>query len=252
MPPTVEEFAEVLSRYGVEDASVPAAAREALDLDGWCLLPDVLDAARLEALRELLELELATAPETVVDRQGGTRHVSELPWQDRLYDVAYTHPALLASVHHVLGRPFRLFHLSARDPRQGFGLQGLHTDWMPRQPDEPDRVVTALWLLDDFTADNGATRLVPGSHRGPQPLPKTMTTPDAHHPDERLVEAPAGSVLVFNAHLYHGGTRNEAGTPRRVLQCQFVAFDSVSPLMAPPPPPEDAEPAARVLLGAVP
>ena len=86
-------------------------------------------------------------------------------------------------------------------------------------------MATALWLLDDFTADNGATRVVPGSHRKGA-VPKSFADPERHHPDETIVIACAGSVLVINGHLWHSGTRNRARGPRRVVQCVFVASEA--------------------------
>jgi ectoine hydroxylase-related dioxygenase (phytanoyl-CoA dioxygenase family) len=97
----------------------------------------------------------------------------------------------------------------------------------PRVPSEPFHVVTALWLLDDFTPDNGATQVVPGSHRLAKGSPRPMQQPESRHPDQKLVLAEAGSVLVFNGHLWHGGTRNESARPRRALQGQFRAREMV-------------------------
>ncbi len=65
--------------------------------------------------------------------------------------------------------------------------------------------------------------MLPGTHRMLEPLPKAMRQPESRHPDQKIVVAPAGSVLVFNGHLWHSGTRNESKLLRRVLQCQFVA-----------------------------
>ncbi len=76
-----------------------------------------------------------------------------------------------------------------------------------------------------------------------------MSAPASRHPDEVLAVASAGSVLVFNGHLWHGGTRNDGTGPRRALQCQFVARDSTPP-SDPPDVPERLGPAARYLLGA--
>jgi ectoine hydroxylase-related dioxygenase (phytanoyl-CoA dioxygenase family) len=123
----------------------------------------------------------------------------------------------------VLKRPYAIFNAGCRDPQPGFGQQGLHTDWTPIRSGDPFIVTTTLWLLDDFTPTNGATRVIPGSHLSLKPLPKAMQQPLAVHPEQRIVTARAGSVLVFNGHLWHSGTKNAAGGPRRVLQIQFKA-----------------------------
>src|SRR5262249_25494474 len=145
-----------------------------------------------------------------------------------------THPKVLAAAYHVLGRPFVTAGVCGRDPAPGFGQQGLHTDGCPPSPSGPFLLVTTLWLLDDFTPNNGATRLIPGSHRMPRPLPKPMQQPERRHPDQKVILAEAGSALVFNGHLWHGGTRNDAGRRRRVLQGQFRGRELVRPADTPP------------------
>jgi len=80
-----------------------------------------------------------------------------------------------------------------------------------------------LWLLDGFTHDNGATRIVPGTHRGTRPIDKPLAKPGSRHPQQIQLQAPAGSVLVFNGHLWHSGMRNNSTSPRRTLQCSYVA-----------------------------
>lgn len=77
--------------------------------------------------------------------------------------------------------------------------------------------------MDDFTPNNGATRVIPGSHLVLRPVPKALLQPERRHPDEKLIVAKAGSVLLFNAHLLHSGTRNRSNGSRRALQCQFRA-----------------------------
>jgi ectoine hydroxylase-related dioxygenase (phytanoyl-CoA dioxygenase family) len=215
---------------------------EALDRGGYAVLRDVVDRAWLERMRDAFE-----AAASGVDRNSGTRHVGSL--DDPAFDGVYTQPRVLGAVYHLLHAPFRAAQAHGRDPLPGFGQQGLHADWMPLVPGEPFRVATAIWLLDEFTAKNGATRLVPGTHRRPGP-PKSVAAPHSHHPDELIIAAPAGSVLVFNGHLWHSGTRNASGGSRRALQCVYTARDALRPDAEPPLVPERLPPAARYLLGA--
>jgi hypothetical protein len=60
-------------------------------------------------------------------------------------------------------------------------------------------------LHADFTPQNGATRTVPGSPRFAGLPSATEAAATEHHPDEKLLVAPAGTVIVFNSHLCHGG-----------------------------------------------
>lgn len=193
----------------------------AIETQGWVVLLDVLAPRELAAMREAFECA-AAAQKEAGGREGGTRHVT-LDGEP-LFGVVREHPLVLELACHVIGRDFGVMAWGGRDPLPGFGQQGLHADWRPRAVWEPYHVTTALWLLDDFTPDNGATRLVPGSHRKGA-IPKAFAEPDRRHPDEKIVIARAGSVLVFNGHLWHSGTRNRSREPRRVIQCQFAATE---------------------------
>lgn len=202
--------------------------RAALDDYGWLVLPDVLDARALAEWQETFERAAAMAA-----REGGTRHVSLSVVRGSLVARKdYQRPTfddqraelVVDAVRYIIGRDFGLQSCGGRDPLPGFGQQGLHADWRPRAAWEPNHAATALWLLDDYTPDNGATRLVPGSHRKGA-VPKSFADPERHHPGEKLVVARAGSVLVFNGHLWHSGTRNRSRASRRVLQCQYAASE---------------------------
>ena len=84
-------------------------------------------------------------------------------------------------------------------------------------------MVNSMWLVDAFTGDNGCTRVVPGTHSGAKTAQEVLADPKASHPEELVLTAPAGSVVVINAHLWHGGTSNRTGARRRVVHCYFTA-----------------------------
>lgn len=181
-----------------------------LDKDGFVIVPEILSEGEIVNMRTIFD---AAADES------GTQHVP-LETGDARVAGTHDHPRVLELIRHILRREFAVQHLSGRNPLPGFGLQGLHTDWYTAGP--PYVAATALFLLDAFTVTNGATRLVPGSHLLSTRLPKELQQPHAHHPHEIVVAAPAGAALVFNGHLWHGGTRNDSRGPRRALQCQWV------------------------------
>jgi ectoine hydroxylase-related dioxygenase (phytanoyl-CoA dioxygenase family) len=235
----VNGMEDALRQCGVTETTLAPGEKDALDRHGYLVLPDVLDQDWLVRLRAAFEMALAQG------RRHGV-HV-HLDLNDAAFDGVYTHPKVLAAAYHVLRRPFKSTGVVGRDPSPGHGQQALHADW-PRAPSEPFHLVTTLWLLDDFTPNNGATRLVPGSHRMPKPLSKQMAQPESRHPDQKLIIAWAGSVLLFNGHLLHSGTRNEAGHRRRVVQCPFVARDVAHLADARPDIPERLAPTARYIL----
>ncbi|HET6371977.1 MAG TPA: phytanoyl-CoA dioxygenase family protein [Candidatus Polarisedimenticolia bacterium] len=250
MPHVVNvEIPEALRQCGVAESTLAPWEKDALDQNGYVLLAQVIDTHRLEQLRAAFESVMSREPPEENDRSRGTRHAADLPKKDAAFDEVHTHPRLLAAVHHVLRRPFRVFQVAGRDPAPGYGQQGLHADWLPRAPSAPFSIVTAIWLLDDFTSTNGATRLVPGSHHLVRPIPKGMADPESRHPDQTVIAAKAGAVLVFNGHLWHSGTRNLTDRPRRAVQCQFLARDHMRPSATSPVVIERLGPAARQLLG---
>ena len=159
-----------------------------------------------------------------------------------------THPLVDDLVGHLLGERFILSQLSANIAKPGGARMGLHTDqwWLPqpmrpgasatpvseisRAPAEsalnpdgdlgimPPVVVNTMWMLTDFTSDNGATEVVPGSHlSGAQPRPGDQS-------DYPIVQAcgPAGSVMVFDGRLWHGtGDATRARTERLGVLATF-------------------------------
>lgn len=199
--------------------------RRELDEKGYTVLPGIIDGAWLAALRarfeELCDKEGAHAG-IEVHQEKGARRLSDLVNKGEMFDRVYSHPKVLAAVHHVIGRDFKLSSLNARDALPGQGLQGLHADW-GADYDGRFHVCNSIWLLDDFDQENGCTRLVPGSHRGLNPANAEIDRM-APHPDEEYVAAPAGTVAVFNSQTWHGGTLNKStDRTRRAMHCYFTA-----------------------------
>lgn len=199
-----------------------AAQLAALDRDGFTVVPGALDARWLERLR--LAFEHAPA------QRDGTQHVTldEATPELAAWTALKQHPVVLATARHVLGPTFTVRDLHGRNPLPGFGQQGLHADWMERADATQFFVVTAIWMIDAFTAENGATRLVPGTHRLPRAVPKRLAQPSSVHPEERIATGDAGSVLVFNGHTWHAGRRNDSRGPRRAGQMIVQAGESAA------------------------
>lgn len=215
----------MLAQFGITETTLSPHEREALDRDGCVVLPGVIDAGWLERLTVAFESGCEKDGHGSVVKESGTRHVNDLVNRDAVFEGVFTHPRVLAAVHHVLRDAFRVGQIGGRDPLPGYGQQGLHADWTARTKGEPFRIVTTIWLLDDFTSENGATRVVPGTHQLLTQPPKSFADPASRHPDQRIIVAKAGSVLVFNGHLWHSGTANNSSRHRRVLQCSFVGRD---------------------------
>jgi ectoine hydroxylase-related dioxygenase (phytanoyl-CoA dioxygenase family) len=195
------------------------AERAGLDRDGYVVLDDVLDAAEVAVMRASAETQIAAARRDPTRKHGGTDHLDLAHDDMRAFEAVSRSPRILAAVAHVLGAEFRLADLGFRGPRPGYGAQALHTDDVPLAPGDAYRAATAIVPLVDFTPVNGATRVVPGSHR--EPPADVPAEPGRPHPRERAVTARAGSAIVFNGHLWHSGTRNDSNARRDALQIVF-------------------------------
>jgi ectoine hydroxylase-related dioxygenase (phytanoyl-CoA dioxygenase family) len=86
-------------------------------------------------------------------------------------------------------------------------------------------VCNVVWMLDAFTPHNGATRVVPGSHRSQQIPQQVLADPEAPHPEELLALGDAGTIAVVNAHTWHGGTANTTPYPRLAMHSFFCRWD---------------------------
>lgn len=203
--------------------------RETLDEQGYVLLEHAMGRELLEALRhrifELFEEEGERAGSEFRTEEHA-RRLANLVDKGEVFRRAIVLAPVVELVRHVLGPDIKLSSLNARsaDPFSDEG-QPLHVD-MAAVPDEKGYwVCNTVWLLDDFTPENGPTRMVPGSHRGGTRPQDVLADPMAPHPDEVLLTGPAGSIAVMNAHLWHGGTANRTAKPRLAMHAFYCRRD---------------------------
>ena len=206
-----------------------ASEMRQLDEQGFVLLENFMDDDLLTALRrriaELYSEEGDHAGSEFRTEEHAHR-LANLVNKGEVFQRAIALPALLDYVRHVLGPDIKLSSLNARsaDPGTDVG-QPLHVD-MAAIPDERGYwVCNTVWMLDDFTADNGATRMVPGTHKSGARPQDVLANPMATHPDEVLLIGRAGSVAVMNAHLWHGGTANRSSSPRLAMHAFYCRRD---------------------------
>ena len=216
---------EALAVLGVCSTTLADEEKMRLDRDGFLPLPGILSASQIDAFRARLDDLVALEGEQAgkeVHQEAGTDRLADLVNKDLMFDICFTHPRVLAAIARVLGGEFRLSSLNSRAVLPGQGLQGLHADWSGPVAPGDYYVCNSIWLLDDFTPDNGATRVVPGTHRSGRSPGDVLEDPAAAHPNERLLLAPAGTVVIFNSHLWHGGTTNRTDRPRRAVHSYFT------------------------------
>lgn len=225
---TISSTSEALADLGVTADSLSAVQRKQLDEDGFLPLIGHMSDELLQAFRartdELLEKEGASAGHEV-PQGGGVAALADLLNKDEIFARCYTDPAVLAAAQQTLGQEFRVNSLNYRASLPGQGHQGLHGDWGGAVEDSDFHILNSMWLLDDFTDENGATRVVPGSHKSGRAPSDDLSDTTLDHPDQILMTAPAGSVIIFNAHVWHGGTLNRTENRRRGMTMSFCRRD---------------------------
>jgi ectoine hydroxylase-related dioxygenase (phytanoyl-CoA dioxygenase family) len=216
---------ESLHELGVCEGTLTKFEKEFLDTKGYLPLADILSKEQVASMNAFLDHLVITEGADAgkeVHQEPGTNRLSNIIDKSPLFDVCFTHPRVLAGVARVLQNDLHLSSLNYRAALPGAGLQGLHADWSGAVTPGNFSVCNSIWLLDDFTQQNGPTRVVPGSHNSGKTPGEVMENVTQTHPDEIQIIAPAGTVVVFNSHTWHGGTLNTTDKPRRALHSYFA------------------------------
>lgn len=227
---------DTLYQLDVRDDTLTPTEKNFLDENGYLNLGSILsstDVAKINArISWLMDTEGERAGSELLDspyirhpKEAGADRLADLVNKGDIFDIFYTHPRVLAGIAHVLGRDIKLSSLNYRAAKPGMGLQKLHVDWHEAVPPGEYKVCNSIWLLDDFTRENGATRIVPRTHRLGQMPQHVLQDPEQPHPDEVIIDAPAGSVFIFNSHAWHGGTTNRTSKSRRSIHSYFCRSD---------------------------
>ncbi len=203
--------------------------KRCLDRDGFLALENFAEPKLLKALSQRIdELFIALGERAGAEfkQEPQTDRLANLIDYDEIFRQAIAEPKLLACVEHILGSAYKLGSLNARSARaHSDWVQPLHCD-MGALPDENGySVCNIIWMLDDFTTENGATRCVPGSHLSGKLPQESLADPVAAHPEEILLTGKAGTVVVMNAHLWHGGTANRTNKPRLAMHSFYCRRD---------------------------
>ena len=189
-------------------------ALEQLHVDGYVILRDVVSGPVLEeahdALRPLLTRQAWGKGEFFGDR---TRRVHNILAKTRAVDALVAHPAVLELLRGTLIAP-QVSIVNAIEIHPGETAQFLHQDDVvfPIARPHPPLIVNTMWALTEFTAENGATRLVPRSQNA---------TECDDDPSIVTAEMEPGSVLVWSGGLFHGGGANCTTRPRLGLNANY-------------------------------
>jgi ectoine hydroxylase-related dioxygenase (phytanoyl-CoA dioxygenase family) len=192
---------------------------EGLEQQGLAVVERILPPDDVRAKKEELERVLASIPTGRNSFEGfSTRRIYALFAKTRRFDAQAIDPLLLGVVERLLGPAFQLSAPTGISIGPGEAAQRLHRDdsVYPVARPHAELVVNTMWALDDFTPENGATLVAPGSHRW---------TPDRRASESEIVPAvmPAGSVLFYLGSLLHAGGANRTSSPRLGVILEYCA-----------------------------
>lgn len=200
------------------DASCPeqnSSSCHTLHEDGYALLRGAIPDAWLDGLRLAFDEGFKPSDQWPVPRGHDWRH-AQVDLDPRVLAVCRL-PAVLAVAGEMICERYFLSQVEGREPLAGGGHQMLHRDLSTQRPGD---TVVALAYLDDYAQANGATRIVPASHR---PLPAEAPFDFADESRSVHLAGRAGDILVLDADLVHAASCNLSGARRRTLLFSFRA-----------------------------
>jgi hypothetical protein len=209
-----------IQHLGPEDG--PERVAEVLAQDGCVVVDRLVDTARLDlVLREMGPHIQATPPGRDGFSGRSTRRTGGLIARSQTARELIHHPLVLESVKRVLADAtnFRLHLTQVIAIGPGEPAQPIHRDQWAFDffpfPKGYEVQCNTLWAVTDFTERNGATRVIPGSHRLEDRLEFELK-------DTEPAEMSAGSVLLYTGALYHGGGANRSDATRTGLNVTYA------------------------------
>ena len=215
------------------------AGHAKLQNDGCTVLSAAIPAPWLGELQQAFDDGVKPGSEWPVPRGADWRHA--LVDSSLVVQQVCRLPELLDAVGALIGARFFLSQVEGREPLPGGGHQALHRDLSAQRPGD---TVLAIAFLDDYGPDNGATRIMPGSHRHdsidlnavqavggksdsraePEASDAAQVSTIRRHGEQMLqISGHAGDILVFDADLVHAGSLNVTGARRRSLLISYFA-----------------------------
>ena len=209
-----------------------------LDRDGFIMFERALSAAQLDAIRTELAPHLARNVTGRNDFEGvKTNRVYALPGKGKALAALAMHPLALAFAEAELGPHCLLSACLAINLQPGESVQPWHFDdsYMTAPRPRDAYGLSAFWAIDDMTEDNGATEIIPGSHKWPDTefpgslmpdnflgaaIPEPDEDPGAREDSVKAV-MPSGSLMLAKGTLWHRGGANRSNKPRLLITPQY-------------------------------
>ena len=188
-----------------------------IDDRGFCLVPNVIPPAKADEARHALHA-LLDAEITEQARQARTQRVGQIAVKHPVFLELMCHPFVLAVWKKMLGEDIMCATWSANTTYPGFDSIGWHSDypyWSLQPPWPPGNFAgQTLWLLDDFTVENGATADIPYSHKKGHPPPPE--TSNQWTDEGEIFVGTRGSIVFGHGAWWHTARPNQTA---RSLSC---------------------------------
>jgi ectoine hydroxylase-related dioxygenase (phytanoyl-CoA dioxygenase family) len=205
-------------------AGASEIAAEILDGNGYAILPELITAQEAARAREML---LRAADAALIkglparNPATGQRTVANLLHCGEMFEHLVQHPRLMEIAETLLGDDMTLSSYAARILEPGARSMGAHIDypyWAMQGPFavRPPLMMQVVWMMQDFTEENGATMVVPRSQlRGTAPNHEQFAR------EAITVTGKAGSAIVSHGLLWHDTSANRTGEPRVSLLINY-------------------------------
>ncbi len=195
---------------------------ERIERDGFTIVENAIDLDFVEQCNDelaRLENQYDVTPSKNTFEGERTVRIYNLLVHGSLFEAIPVHPGVLPLVEGVLDSGCLISSLSSIAIDPGETPQPIHADdqLLPLPKPHVPLVCNTMWALTDFTEENGATRIIPGSHRSDH-------SPDyGKHYDSIPAEMARGSVLVWHGSLWHGGGANKSQDRRVGIAMNYCA-----------------------------
>jgi ectoine hydroxylase-related dioxygenase (phytanoyl-CoA dioxygenase family) len=204
------------------DASDVLTHVQRIAADGYTIIDNAIEGDLIDALGadlERLEAELGAVPADNAFEGSATVRIYNLLRHGSDFELIPVHPNVLPVVEGVLDEGCLVSSLSSIAICPGETAQPIHADdqLIPLDKPHAPTVCNTMWALTDFTEENGATRVIPGSHLADH-------SPEfGKHFDSVAAEMSKGSVLVWHGSLWHGGGANRTDRRRIGIAMNYCA-----------------------------
>ncbi|HEY9694625.1 MAG TPA: phytanoyl-CoA dioxygenase family protein [Oculatellaceae cyanobacterium] len=188
---------------------------EIIEGNGYVLIPEVLSPAQAEEARSLvLKIAEQEKPQgkLLIDEQ--RERVYGLVYKGEIFELMVQHPTVIEVIEAILGKDMTLGGFSAHILNPGATSMGVHVDYpywtmKPPFPASPVMEIQVIWMVEDFTSNNGAPVFAKGSQKHCSP-PDLVEFPKI----SQKVTGKAGSVIISHGLCWHDTSVNSAEKPR--------------------------------------